>query len=35
MTAVLPGQGHTWVVPNTELPLALAWLSPKLGFTTS
>jgi hypothetical protein len=29
----VPGQGHSWGVPITQLVPALEWLSPRLGFT--
>jgi hypothetical protein len=32
-TVVVPGQGHSWGVPITQLVPALEWLSPKLGLS--
>jgi S-formylglutathione hydrolase FrmB len=34
-TGITQGQGHSWGVPIDQMPKALAWLSPKLGFTRS
>lgn len=32
-TQVVPGQGHSWGVPEASLPPALEWLAPRLGLT--
>jgi len=33
-TVTVPGQGHSWAIPQSQLIPALEWLSPHLGFTT-
>lgn len=33
-SGLVPGQGHSWAVPVNQLPVALGWLAPTLGFTT-
>jgi hypothetical protein len=32
-TQVVPGQGHSWAVPEAVTPAALQWLGPRLGLT--
>jgi S-formylglutathione hydrolase FrmB len=32
-TQTVPGQGHSWVVPDSALLPALQWLGPRLGLT--
>jgi S-formylglutathione hydrolase FrmB len=32
-TQVVPGEGHSWAVPEAVTPAALQWLGPRLGLT--
>ena len=34
-TQVVPGQGHSWAVPNAATPPALEWLAPRLGLAAA